>query len=52
MIVTIIQGLWKEGSKKCFFILKVFVAIWLWKEGSKKKKLLWKCLSPRGALKF
>jgi hypothetical protein len=41
MTVTIIQGLWKEGSKKKKIIVKVLVTIGLWKEGSKKKNLLW-----------
>jgi len=52
MTVTIIQGLWKEGSKKKKIIVKVLVATELWKEGSKKKNLLWSCLWPCGALKF
>jgi hypothetical protein len=47
MIVTIIQRLWKESSKKKKTIVKVF----LWKEGSKKKKLLWTCLWPQGCEK-
>jgi len=28
MTITIIQGLWKEGSKKNIYIVKVFVATW------------------------
>jgi len=44
MIVTIIQGLWKEGSKRKKIIMKVLVAKGLWKEGNKKKNLLWKYL--------
>jgi len=42
MIVTIIQGLWKESSKIFFIIVKVLVATRLWKEGNKKINLLWK----------
>jgi hypothetical protein len=52
MIVTIIQGLWKEGSKKTFLIVKVLVARGLWKEGSKNFFLLWRCLWSCGALNF
>jgi hypothetical protein len=35
MIVTIIQGLWKECNNYFLFIMKVLVAIGLWKEGNK-----------------
>jgi hypothetical protein len=45
MIVTIIQMLWKEGSKKFFYIVKVLLATGLWKEGSKKKNY---CERARG----
>ncbi len=34
------------------FLIKVLLATGLWKEGSKKTNLSWRCLWPRGALKF
>jgi hypothetical protein len=43
MTITIIQGLWKEGSKY-IYIVKVFVATGLWKGGNKKKKFIVKVL--------
>jgi hypothetical protein len=48
MTVTIIQGLWKEGSKKKKIIVKVLLVTGLWKEGSKNFILLWTCLWPQG----
>jgi hypothetical protein len=28
MTIIIIQGIWKEGNKKLFFIMKMLVATW------------------------
>ncbi len=55
MIFTIIQGLWKEGTKKNKNILKVLVAICGHRAmkgmQQEKKKLLWRWLWPLGTLK-